>query len=633
MNLLQVWHIVWNNEPLQWVILSVFLMASFFESLFTWEYVKKELKDTNDAIKYLSNPKNTRNPLQNTSNLKLIRWLKDHRIRRDEKNQQYTLSNYPSILIRSAPSSYLRFIPTICTALGLLGTFYGIQKGLSGINPGLSESQDLINASKDLFAGMRTAFSNSLLGLGSASLFTFVIFICDSIRQKQRKSLLSKLKQIATLDNSFQDNDLAIQLKNATENISKLSSENIGIEVGNALTPIFKDIRNELVVLREIKQDQGQEVLQNLILNLREQVIEPIVDRLGESANLTRDVSVSVQNLNNELAGVSKSLAGSIETIGDFQLKTVDDLKKFADSLQQTLGQFQNETKDVLGQVAGEINRGVDQSIQGMEYQRNAFRDSADQAAATFRGIREDLQSALTTQAEQQRAMLEEVTSQTKDILNQANTTFQKQSETIKSVGEESSKVMENAQQNLNKSLLNIDAMLRKTSDMVQEELQQFRLNYQESLEQFFQQQNNLLEGTLGQQREGLAEVVANLEQVFNAEAERRNLMNQSMDKIQETVEVINRLASAVGLTSQQQKLEMKEFIRDLAQEIQQVQQRYNDHTNKIDESLNNWSNNLITTQTKFFDDADFAMAKISGGLLEAANILVAAKNNNDLQN
>ncbi len=63
MNLLQVWHIVWNNEPLQWVILSVFLMASFFESLFTWEYVKKELKDTNDAIKYLSNPKNTRNPL------------------------------------------------------------------------------------------------------------------------------------------------------------------------------------------------------------------------------------------------------------------------------------------------------------------------------------------------------------------------------------------------------------------------------------------------------------------------------------------------------------------------------------------------------------------------------------------
>ena len=633
MNLLQVWHIVWNNEPLQWVILSVFLMASFFESLFTWEYVKKELKDTNDAIKYLSNPKNTRNPLQNTSNLKLIRWLKDHRIRRDEKNQQYTLSNYPSILIRSAPSSYLRFIPTICTALGLLGTFYGIQKGLSGINPGLSESQDLINASKDLFAGMRTAFSNSLLGLGSASLFTFVIFICDSIRQKQRKSLLSKLKQIATLDNSFQDNDLAIQLKNATENISKLSSENIGIEVGNALTPIFKDIRNELVVLREIKQDQGQEVFQNLILNLREQVIEPIVDRLGESANLTRDVSVSVQNLNNELAGVSKSLAGSIETIGDFQLKTVDDLKKFADSLQQTLGQFQNETKDVLGQVAGEINRGVDQSIQGMEYQRNAFRDSADQAAATFRGIREDLQSALTTQAEQQRAMLEEVTSQTKDILNQANTTFQKQSETIKSVGEESSKVMENAQQNLNKSLLNIDEMLRKTSDMVQEELQQFRLNYQESLEQFFQQQNNLLEGTLGQQREGLAEVVANLEQVFNAEAERRNLMNQSMDKIQETVEVINRLASAVGLTSQQQKLEMKEFIRDLAQEIQQVQQRYNDHTNKIDESLNNWSNNLITTQTKFFDDADFAMAKISGGLLEAANILVAAKNNNDLQN
>ena len=628
MNILQqVWHIVWNNEPLQWVILVIFVLACFVEGKEAWEYVNKDLKTTNSAIDYLSDEKNVRNSFKNTGNKDLKDWISAHILRRDVPNQRYILSNYPSILIRSVPQSYLRFIPTICTALGLLGTFYGIQKGLRGINPGLTESQDLINASKDLFAGMRTAFSNSLLGLGSASLFTFVIFICDSIKKNKRKSLRSRLDKIAVLENFSEDSsDLATQLKVATENIFKLSSENIGTEVGKALTPIFKEIKTELSVLREIKQDQGQEVLQNLILNLREEVIEPIVDRLGESAK-------SVQNLNSELAGVSSSLAGSIVTIRDFQLQTVGDLKQFADSLQQTLGRFQNETKDVLGQVAGEINRGVDQSIQGMEYQRTAFKESANQAAATFRGIREDLQSALTTQAEQQRAMLEEVTSQTKDILNQANTAFQQQSQTIKAVGEESSKVMENAQQNLNESLLNIDGMLQKTSNMVQEELQQFRLNYQKSLEQFFQQQNNLLEGTLGQQREGLAVVVANLEQVFNAEAERRNLMNQSMDKIQETVEVINRLASAVGLTSQQQKLEMKEFIRDLAQEINKVQQQHYSYTNKVDEMLHNWSNNLTTSQTKFFDDADSAMAKISGGLLEAANILVAAKNNNDLQN
>ena len=628
--------IVWTNEPLQWVIIFVFIGAVCWELLTTLKYQRESLKTTREAIGHLKKNKDARDIFKSTDDRNLLDWIRYHISGKEsqKQNERFILLHYPVVLARSAPQSDLRFIPTICTALGLLGTFYGIQKGLQGINPGINESQDLINASKDLFAGMRTAFSNSLAGLGAASLFTLVIFGNDWYRQKKRKSLQKELDKIAFLEApSKANNEAATQLTSAAKNLQSLTSQDIGSEVGKALKPIFEEIRDELTVLRQIKGEQGQEVLQNLILSLRNEVIEPIVEQLNQSTNLTKEVSVSVKSLTQELGGVSTSLAGSINTIQTFQEETVGNLDRFAQSLQQTLGQFQNETQGVLQQVAQEIHLGVAESVRGMESQRNAFEESANQASVTFRGIRENLQEALRTQAEQQKEMLQGVQSQTLEILNQANTTFKEQSNTIQTVGAEASSLMKDAKDNLIDGLSNIDGMMRNTSQMVRTELEQFRLNYQDSLEQFFTEQNNLLEGSLGEQRKGLAEVVANLERVFSEEAERRRQLNQSMDKIQETVKVVNELATAVGLNSEQQKLRMKEFVRELSQDVQRVEQQYYTYTNKLEEILQSWSNNLVTSQSKFFNDADSAMAKVSGGLLEAANVLVAAENNYRLIN
>jgi hypothetical protein len=96
-------------------------------------------------------------------------------------------------------------------------------------------------------------------------------------------------------------------------------------------------------------------------------------------------------------------LANSILTIQNFQKKTLQELQGFANHLGQTLTQFQTDTRGVLQQTADEINRAVDQSIQGMTSQRTAFEASAEQAAATFRGIREELQIALHERAEIER--------------------------------------------------------------------------------------------------------------------------------------------------------------------------------------------------------------------------------------
>ncbi|WP_118162263.1 hypothetical protein [Nostoc sphaeroides] len=750
MEIAKVWDIIWDNEPFHWATAFVLVVAVIVEFYTLWQYWRSECGTTEAAIKFIKKGKNVK--LSN----EVRQWLKDHlgtddSSRFKQQDGNFILIKYPSVLAHPIPRSSLRFVTTLCTAIGVLGTFYGIQQGLQGINLSTKDSQELMTASTELLMGMKTAFSTSLMGLGSGSIFTLVLFGCDSLRQERRDSLRQKLKAIATLktaDNSNHEVAEALSLvaKNLTglkqlnaegigqavgrsiaeqfAGLNQLSAQAIGQAVGQQIKPALGEIFKEQKKLREIKENQGQRVLEELIKDLRIQVLEPIADRLDRSAELTQQASEAVLTLHRELSGISQSLASSILTIENFQKKTLVELQEFAKNLGDTLNQFKTDTRGVLQQTADEINRAVDQSIQGMTAQRSAFEASAVQAAATFQGIREELQTALQERATveqqmlqafannmgqtlsqfqtettgviqqtsheinravdksiegmtaqrsafetsavqaaatfagireelqkalQERAIVEQQMLQaTKtgiiQILTQANKTFHEQTNTLQTVGNQASGLMNDAKDNLLATLVNIDATLTATRHTVEDDLTRFREEYQTNLQTFFQQQNNLLEGTLGKQRDGLSGVVNNLDQVFREEFERRSELTQevdkSMTKIQESVEQINKLVSAAGLNDAQRLIQLENLARGIGQEVQKVDNLYRDLNQKLDNSLQSWQGHLevsmqrtVDSQLSFFQQADTSMAKVCGGLLETAKVLVAVHDNRQFGN
>ena len=457
---------------------------------------------------------------------------------------------------------------------------------------------------------------------------------------------------------------------------------------------------------------------------MRIQVLEPIADRLDKSAELTQQASEAVLTLHRELSGISQSLASSILTIENFQKKTLVELQEFAKNLGDTLNQFKTDTKGVLQQTADEINRAVDQSIQGMTAQRSAFKESAVEAAATFRGIREELQTALQERATveqqmlqrfannmgqtlsqfqtettgviqqtsheinrgvaqsiegmtaqrsafeasaveaaatfrgireelqtalQERAIVEQETLQATrtgiiHILTQANRTFHEQTNTLQTVGNQASGLMNGAKDNLLATLGNIDATLTATRQTVEEDLTRFREEYQTNLQTFFQKQNNLLEGTLGRQQEGLSGVVNNLDQVFREEFERRSILTQevdgSMTTIQRSVEQINRLVIVAGLNDSQRLIQLENLARGIGQEVQRVDNSYRYLNQKFDNSLESWQGHLevsmqrnVDSQLSFFREADTSMSKVCGRLLQTAEVLAAALDNRQFGN
>ncbi len=411
-------------------------------------YIKAETKEEKTIITWLtqhfkgSSPPSAFKPEQN-------------------KNGDFILFSYPSILGKPVPRSPVSFAPALLTAIGILGTFTGIFLGLRGVDlENINETQQLIAASQELLGGMKTSFSTSLFGLGAAIFFILILSLGAQIRTKVRNDLRKKLSDIAFLENpnrllSRLDNEgnleVAKTLQTVANNLSGLNAEVIASAVKSAIAAPDSPLVLELKQLRELQESQGQTV-ESLVKQLRTELIEPVVTRLDQSAALTKEASAAVIGLKNELGDISQSLAGAVTTIQSFQQDTLIKLQEFTTELRNILGEFQTDTKGVLENVASEINRAVEQSIQGMEQQRTIFKENADEVSATFQ---------------------------------------------------------------------NIHGIIRDTNQVVQQELEVFRKEYQERLQEF-----------LGNQHHELQTIVEQIGRVFQEDVARRErLIEQSQTR------------------------------------------------------------------------------------------------------
>ncbi|NJK64575.1 MAG: hypothetical protein HC921_19470 [Synechococcaceae cyanobacterium SM2_3_1] len=326
-----------------------------------------------------------------------------------QRDGRYILRQYPAELARTIPRSPVSFIPALHIAIGILGTFWGITDALSGIDlEQVGDIPGLITASQQVLTGMKTAFSTSLMGL-TCSIFSQVFLVSTGlIRQFYRDSLKDKFDNIVIQESPIQilsstrtstDALLGVsqEMNRRIDGLGQINPDEIGRQVGKSvgqaielhLAPVFRDIKDEISILREIKADQGQELMRALIDDLRKQVLEPVIDKLDQSADLIRESSEAVKELRVELGGISQSLSESILTIQQFQQDTLLRLNDFTQQLAQILTQFQFETKDVLYQVAQEIQAAVNQSITGLQAQREAFEQSAERAKLTFSEIKD----------------------------------------------------------------------------------------------------------------------------------------------------------------------------------------------------------------------------------------------------
>jgi DNA anti-recombination protein RmuC len=160
----------------------------------------------------------------------------------------------------------------------------------------------------------------------------------------------------------------------------------------------------------------------------------------------------------------------------------------------------------------------------------------------------------------------------------------------------------------------------------------------------------------LGEQREGLSQVVSNLQQAFSDEAHSRQVMTEQVDqslvKINATVTEVNKLATAIGLNSSERLAQLQELARTIGNEATRVENSYQQLTGQFRQSLEKMnqafdvalttgnqqlSDYLEKAQSSYIGNLrefDQSAAKLysnlnesSSGLMSVAEYLVAASN------
>ncbi|MFS1439369.1 MotA/TolQ/ExbB proton channel family protein [Shewanella sp. 10N.286.48.A6] len=595
-------------------------------------------------------------------------------------DEKILLTSYPPILANSSDQSGLRYMASILTSVGVIGTFFGIVLGLAGIEGKLNgDSVEMFEGAKTLLGSMSTAFITSLVGLVLSICLIFFLKLTSSIFKRKYSAALNKFNSLFRLETMAdyldklaggdQDEVIAKQLaaaqksaeasqalltmgsslERAAENfdadkIGKHLSTSLDRIFTNEMVPVFTDISAELKSLREIKQDNGEKIIQAIMTQLRAEVIEPLSGQISETSSLVKESTLAVTKLHDELGDIAAKLADAVSTIQTFQAETVKQLGEFSADLRTILSSFQTDTKVILEGVADQLDMAVKASVAAMDDQKVAFKASAEQAATTFSGIKVELEQSLESQASVQKEMLDNTEQRVSNILAQSQKSHTEQVEAIKQVGATATGLMDSARENLGQTLSSVDKVLLETKETVTEQLDNFRLTYQQSLDAFFKEQNNLLESTLGEQRDGLARVVEDCRDTFKEEYTRRKELSADLGKnisdMQQATNIVNSLVQAVKLVESSHINQIEQTAKTIGLQVGKLEKSYSSSSElfgelltQIPTELNTYFERANKSNEEFFTEMDKASAQIHTRLLQSAEYLISSETQRRMMN
>ncbi|KAB2825905.1 chemotaxis protein [Aliivibrio finisterrensis] len=656
------------------IIISILSCFSFFlyREWRTNANEKKRLKE----IATIASRHNSENIMASALSESELVWVTDHLVYEIEedsfiierKNGMWLSKSPITQMLPAYDVSRYKLVPALLTSIGITGTFLGITLGLSEFNMA-GESKALLASAAQLLEGMKTAFYTSLAGLSLSAVFMAVMKISSSsIAKAQNQFTVAIAKQyleaspimyLKNISNENQQEVIDAQLKSAqvmeslggsmnavVGQLSSLSQtfngEVIATTISRAvtesletqMTPALEGIRTELATLKEIKEQNQKELVELMIGEMKIQLIEPVVKELEKTSNAVERNNEVSELLNRNVENVITRTAETVETIDKFQQETMVKLQSFAESLKDILSSFKEDTQGAMGTIAQEIQLMLNSATEGMDKQRIAFEDSSKTAASAFEGIKESMDNALSDRQQAEQALFNNVENRIASLLKESQEIFDKQTKVLETVGEEASGLMSSAKDELISGLGDIDKKVISMSHTVQTELEVFREQYQQNLTSYFTQQNNLLEDSLGKQRDGLNGVVDNFRKVFESEYQTRHNLLQELTaqhtELQKSAKTIEQVAKAIGLNEASKMAELQDAAQTMGREIGQLKKEYskaaatfNDVTENLPKAMDEYFTRANQSFEGFFTDFDTAASSIHNKLSQAAGYLI----------
>ena len=280
--------------------------------------------------------------------------------------------------------NFTTYLPSLLPALGLVGTFLGIFKGLGEFDPGNIDLSLPI-----LLDGLKLAFSTSIIGMVGSAIVKLISFVQPEIVQEdtiseedfynqfkiQNENLLKIEKGIRDMEIKLTEFTSSLgestveQLIKAIESVIRDFNTKIEEQFGENFkrfnSGLEKLLEWQSTYLNELDKTKKAIDIANNLIQQHEKIVESIHTRLAEIPNMLNPVSEVIETINKE----RKQTEQSLDVLSKLREDAENAIPSLQASLKQLTATLSNDISDVsdkLQKLDQEMSNELEKAIQVM---------------------------------------------------------------------------------------------------------------------------------------------------------------------------------------------------------------------------------------------------------------------------
>ncbi|GEM77847.1 hypothetical protein VSU01S_00920 [Vibrio superstes NBRC 103154] len=350
---------------------------------------------------------------------------------------------------------------------------------------------------------------------------------------------------------------------------------------------------NEIKLGIEDLSRSRMEEFEHLVEKMGEEVVLPVTSELSETNKIVSRFADVTDELTTQVGESNIEMAKATAELVKFQNDTLGKLDSFAGSLDRSLNEFADNSTKALSEISEEVTGIVKLGNESIEKQTKAF----------------------------------------STIIADSKEMFDEQANTLRTVGDESAKLMSCARQELEAGLGDIDSKVARMSNTVQTELESFRDAYQANLTHYFEEQNRLLDDSLNEQKSGLNQVVENFRGVFEEEyTKRKELLNdldQQFKQLADAADRVQSMAKAMGLEKATWASEIQLVQQSIGRQVTELGKAFSESSSQfvavasqIRPEMDDYFKRANKSVEEYFSSFDATSSRIYGRLDRAVDLM-----------
>lgn len=300
-------------------------------------------------------------------------------------------------------------VPGFLTAIGVIGTFAGLQMGLvelDGLNPKTATSQELTQGIFGMIGGASIAFMTSVWGILFSVVFNFfekgfernirnaianfqnrIDYLYPRITAEQsltniEEATRQSFERLAELDEKI-GNRLQEAMRETTTAIQESLQESLHNVLGPAINQLVNNANSGSEKVLSSLMDRYLEGMGDLG-NEQRKILEGATDQLGESAkNMTHGMDNFLGKLEGHVDALSQKSESAMATLHEKFSEQFEAQQKKDDARQLVI----NDQVRRIGQSQSELTENLDRVITGQDEQFKRITNQIDEVMGRFQQL------------------------------------------------------------------------------------------------------------------------------------------------------------------------------------------------------------------------------------------------------